>query len=112
VHYSPTALEVDFIHQSSHQVNAAAMRRLELPCGGWVREIGAVKTRSFVPDHNGNFLIGHTVAVDVNILARIFMIAVNNAIGQGFSQGDFNVNFVSRNTLTFLDEDHEFLYEG
>jgi hypothetical protein len=66
----------------------------------------------FVPDPNGNFFIGHAAAVDVNILVRIFMVAVNNTIGQGFSQRDFNVNFVSRNTLTFLDEDHEFLYEG
>jgi hypothetical protein len=99
VHHGPTSLEADFIHQSFHQVDAAAMRRLKLLRGGWVREIGAAKPRSFVPDHNRNFFIWHTAAVDVNMLARIFMIAVNDAICQGFSQGDFNVNFVSRNTL-------------
>jgi hypothetical protein len=111
VDYGPTSLEVDFIHQSSHQVDAAAMRRLKLPHSSWVREIGAVKPRPFVPDHNENFLIGHTAAVDVNMLARVFVIAVNDAICQGFPQGDFNVNFVSRNTLAFLYEDHELVYE-
>jgi hypothetical protein len=56
------------------------VRRQDLLCGGWVRELGAAKSRAFVPDHNGNFLIRHTAAADVNMLARIFMIAVNDAI--------------------------------
>jgi len=105
-YYRPTSFEVDFIHQTFHQVDAAAMHRLELLCGGWVRELGAAKSRSFVPDHNGNFLIGHTAAVDVNLLARVFVIAMNHAICQGFSQGDFNVSFVSRKTSAFLYENH------
>jgi hypothetical protein len=110
-HYGPTSLEVNFIHQGFHQIDAAAMRRLELPCGGWVRELGAANPRAFVPDHDGNFLIGHTAAVDVNLLAGIFMIAVDDSICQRLSQGDFNVNFVSGNTLAFLYEDHELVYE-
>jgi len=111
VHYGATSLEVDFVHQAFHQVDAAAMYRLEFLCGGRVRELGAAKSRSFVPDHNGNFLIGHAAAVDVNTLARIFMIAVNDAICQSFSQGDFNVKFVARNTLAFPYEDHKLIDE-
>jgi hypothetical protein len=110
-HYAPASLEVNFIHQAFHQVDAAAMRRLELPRGGWVRELGAAKSRTFVLDHDGNFLVGHTAAVDVDLLAGIFMIAVDDAVCQGFSQGDFNVNFVSGNTLAFLYEHHELVYE-
>ena len=111
VHLGPTSLEVNFIHQSFDQVDAAAMRGLKLFGGGWVRELGAVKTFSFVPDHNGDFLIGHTPAVDVNILMRVFVIPVNDGIRQGFSQGHFNVDFPSRHTSAFLDEEHQLVYE-
>jgi hypothetical protein len=88
------------------------MRQLELLCGSWVRELCAVKPPSFVSDHNENFLIGHTTAIYVNTLVRVFVITVNDAVGQGFSQSDFHVNFVSRNTLAFLNEDHELVDEG
>jgi len=111
MHCGPTSLEVNFIHQSPHQVDAAAMHRLELLCGGWVRELGTVEPRSFVSDHNGNFLIGHTAAFDVNTLARVFMITVNDTIRQGFSQGDFNFNFISGDALAFFDKDHELVHE-
>jgi len=37
---------------------------------------------------------------------EVFVIAMNHAICQGFSQGDFNVNFVSSNTSAFLYENH------
>jgi hypothetical protein len=110
VHCGSASLEANFIHQTFHQEDAAAMYRPDVLCGGWVREIGAAKPSSFVPDHNGNILLGHTAAADVNMLARIFMIAVNDAICQGFSQGDFNVNFVPRNTLAFLYEGHELIH--
>jgi hypothetical protein len=112
VHHVSASLEANFIHQTFHQVDAAAMHRPELLRCGRVRQLGAAKSRSFVPDHNGNFLIGHTAATDVNMFARIFMIAVNDAICQGFAQGDFNVNFVPRNTLAFLYEGHELIHEG
>jgi hypothetical protein len=111
MHHGATSLEVDFIHQTFHQVDAAAMHRLESLCAGWVRELGAAKSRSFVPDNNGNFLIGHAAEVDVNMLAWIFMIAVNDAVCQNFSQGDFNVKFVARNTLALPYEDHELIDE-
>jgi hypothetical protein len=111
VHYGPTSLEVNFIHESCHQVDAAAMRGLKLLCGGWVRELGAAKPFSFVFDHNGDSLIGHTAAGDVNMLVRVFMIAVNDGIRQGFAQGHFNVDFASRHTSASLDEEHELVYE-
>ena len=111
VHLGPTSLEENFIHQSFHQVDAATMRGFKLFGGGWVRELSAVKTFSFVPDHNGDFLIGHTPAVDVNVLMGVFMIAVNDCIRQGFSQGHFNVDFASRHTSAFLDEKHQLVYE-
>jgi hypothetical protein len=87
------------------------MRGLKLLCGGRVRELGAAESFSFVPDHDGNFLIGYTAAADVNVLVRVFMIAVNDGICQGFSQGDFNVDFASRHTSAFLDQEHELVYE-
>jgi len=105
-YYRPTSFEVNLIHQRLHQVDAAAMRRLELLYASWVRKLGAAKSGTFVLNHNGHFLIGHTAAVDVNVLARVFVIAMNHAICQGFSQGDFNVNFVSSNTSAFLYENH------
>jgi hypothetical protein len=105
-YYRPTSFEVNLIHQSLHQVDAAAMRRLELLYASGVRKLGAAKSGAFVLDHNGHFLIGDTAAVDVNVLARVFVIAMNHAICQGFSQGDFNVNFVSSNTSAFLYENH------
>jgi hypothetical protein len=105
-YYRPTPFEVNFIHQSFHQVNAATVRRLELLFAGWVRKLGAAESGTFVPDHNGHFLIGHTAAVDVNLLVRVFMIAMDHAICQGFPHGDFNVNFVSSNTSAFLYKNH------
>jgi hypothetical protein len=105
-YYRPTSFEVNLIHQSLHQVDAAAMRRLELLYASGVRKLGAAKSGAFVLDHNRHFLIGDTAAVDVNVLARVFVIAMNHAICQGFSQGDFNVNFVSSNTSAFLYENH------
>jgi hypothetical protein len=92
-------------------VDAAAMRGLKVLWGGRVRELGAVKPFSFVPDHNRNFLIRHAAVDDVNMLVRIFMIAVNNGICQGFSQGDFNVDYASRHTSASLDKEHELVYE-
>jgi hypothetical protein len=111
VHSGPSSLEVNFIHESCHQVDAAAMRGLKLLCGGWLRELGAAKPFSFVPDHNRDFLIGHAAADHVNMLVRILMIAVNDGICQGFSQGGFDVDFVSRHTSAYLDEEHELVYE-
>jgi hypothetical protein len=105
-YYRPTSFEVNFIHQSFHQVDATAMRRLELLYASWVRKLGAAKSGTFVPDYNGHFLIGHAAAVDVNVLARVFVIAMNHAIRQGFSQGDFNINFVSSNTSAFVYKNH------
>ncbi len=110
VHFGPTAVEMNLIHQSCHQVDAAAMRGLKPLCVSRVRELGAAKSFSFVPDHNGDFLIGHTAAADVNMLVTVFMIAVNDGIRQGFSQRDFNVDFASRRTSAFLDEEHELVY--
>jgi hypothetical protein len=88
------------------------MRGLKLLCRGWVRELGAVKSFSFVPDHNGNFLIGHTTTDNINMLLRVFMIAVNDGICQGFSQADFNVHLAWRIALALPDEKHELVYEG
>jgi len=87
------------------------MRGLKLLCGGRVREYGAVKSSSFVSDHNGDFLLGRTLADDVNLLVRVFMIAVNNSICQGFPQGHFNVDFAAGNASASLDEQHELVNE-
>jgi len=82
-----------------------------LVCGGRVREFGAVKSFSFVPDHNGDFLLGRTSADDVDMLVRVFMIAVNDSICQRFSYGDFNIDFAAGHTPASLDEQHELVYE-
>ena len=101
-YYRPTSFEVNLIHQSFHQIDAAPMRRLELLYASWVRKLGAAESGTFVLDHNGHFLIRHTAAIDVNVLARVFVLAMKHAICQGFPQGDFNVNFVSSNTSAFF----------
>jgi len=111
VHFGPTSLEMNFIHQRSHQVDATAMRGLKLFCRGRVREFGAVESLSFVSHHNGDLLIGRTSADDVNMLVRVFVIAVNDSVCQGFSQGDFNVNFAAGHTSASLDEQHELIYK-
>ncbi len=111
MHYRPTSLEMNFIHQRSHQVDATAMRGLKLFCRGRVREFGAVESLSFVSHHNGDLLIGRTSADDVNMLVRVFVIAVNDSVCQGFSQGDFNVNFAAGHTSASLDEQHELIYK-
>ena len=111
VHYAPTPFEVNFIHQRSHPADAAAMRGLKLFCGSRVRKSGAVKSFSFVSDHNGHLSIRRTSAHDVNLLAWVFMIAVNNSIRQGFSHGDFNLDLASLRTSASLDEQHELVHE-
>jgi hypothetical protein len=111
MHYGPTSLEMNFIHQRSHQIDATAVRGLKLFCGGRVREFGAVKSHSFVSDLNGDFLLGRTSADDVNMLVRVFMIAVKDSICQGFSQRNFNVDFASGHTSASLDEQHELIYK-
>jgi hypothetical protein len=87
------------------------MRGLKLLCGRRVREYGAVKSCAFVSDHNGDFLLGRTSADDVNMLVRVFVIAVNDSIRQGFPQGDFDVDFAAGHTSASLDEQHELVYE-
>jgi len=87
------------------------MRGLKLVCSGRIREFGAVKSCSFVSDHNGDFPIGRTSANDVNMLVGAFMIAVNDSVCQCFSQGDFNVDFAPFRTSASLDEPHELVHE-
>jgi len=80
-------------------------------CGSWVRELGAVKSFSFISDHDGDFPIGRASADDVNMLVGVFMIAVNDSVCQGFSQGDFNVDFAPLRASASLDEQHELVHE-
>jgi hypothetical protein len=43
--------KMDFIHKRHHQVNAAAMT-LDLIDRRWIRNLGQIKTFSFVPNNN------------------------------------------------------------
>jgi hypothetical protein len=110
-HYSTTLLEANFIRQSFHQVDAAAMRGFKAFCGRWVSDLGAIEPFSFVPNHKGNLLIGHTQTANINMLVRVFVIAVYDGICQGFSQADLDVHFASRVTSALPDEKHELVYE-
>jgi len=87
------------------------MTELKSSWGCRVWDGALVKSLSFVPDHNGNFLIGDAAAADVNMLVSVFMVAVNDGICQGFSQRAFNLHFASRHTPESPDEEHELVYE-
>src|ERR1700674_4146803 len=82
------------------------------PWGGRVRYRVAVKSLSFVLDGNRNFLLSLAAAANVNMLAGIFVISVNDGILQRLAQRDFNVNLVSRSASALLDQKHELVYRG
>src|SRR5258708_3121321 len=88
------------------------MTRFNSPRGGGVRYHIAVKSLSFVFDDDRNFLLGFAAAADVNMLARVFMISVNDGILQCLAQRDFNVSLVARSTSAVLDQEHELVNKG
>jgi len=53
----------------------------------------AIKAFSFIPHNNRYFSIHAASASQMNLLLRIFTIAMNHSVGESFEHSDFNFLF-------------------
>ena|SRR5215471_14818017 len=108
VDFSAAMLEMDFIHERSHQLNSPLITGYLAVHNGGVQEGSRVKALSFIPDDDGYFLAWSAPAADVNLFLGILLVSVTDGIVQCSSQGKFNVPVVSRNAIRSSDEMKEF----
>jgi hypothetical protein len=71
--------ERDFVHECFHNVKSSPMAQKPPFRRPRIRRI-AIEAFTFVLDGNHNFPIQAATASDVNLLLRIFVIAVNDSV--------------------------------
>ena len=110
--FSAAMLEMDFIHEHSHQLNSLPIMGYRAVHNGGIQDGSRVKALPFIPDNNGYFLTWSAPAADVNLFLRVLLVSVTDGIVQCSSQSEFNVPVVSGNAIRFSDEMKEFFDHG
>jgi len=106
-----TLSEGNLIHEGSDQIDPATVRPQSIVWGRWIRDRIMLKSVTFILDRYRDISIRRTTAIDVNALARIVLVPVNDGIHKRFAQRQFNfiVAFVFR--LDFRNEPNELVHE-
>jgi hypothetical protein len=96
-------LEVNFVHQCSHEVNASTMAALDiLGCSG-IGNVSGIKPLSFVSDNDGHAASESNLTTNNDSFFGIRLVAVQHRIGYGFPKGDLNIDLFSHYTIALLN---------
>jgi hypothetical protein len=108
-HYLPASqIELNIIHQSSHEKHAGAMGQVDVGRGRWIRQAGKVETASLIGNGNQQLPSSSTASANDHSLCWVFPVAVNNGIRQGFQEGQAQTRNVPLDTRESLNDGHDF----
>src|ERR1035438_3283209 len=91
MHSRAALLEPNFIHQCSHQVDAASVQGHNVLRTGWIRHGMQIESRSLVADRDRDFSLYAAAAYNLHTLMRVLVIAMDNGIREGLTQRSFDV---------------------
>ena len=106
-----SAFERNFVHGKFHQKNATAMNASDVSRGCRVRDLINVKSLSFVPHRDRDF-IKLTAAANMDVFLRVLMISMKDGVCQGLAQCDLTVGLAFRETAALPHQKHELVHEG
>src|SRR5271169_3022809 len=91
MHDSAALLERNFIHQRSHQVNAATVSGHPVLGSSRVGYRTNVEAGALIPNRHRDFSVCTAAYSEVNVLARILPIAMDHGIQERLPQSYFNI---------------------
>lgn len=112
VHDRAAILQPDLIHQEPYEVDAAPVRGHPVLRSGRVGDGTIVESVSLVPNRDVDCAVYGAAADDLNMLARVLAIAVDDSVGQGFRERDVDVTFATVRGACGPDERHELMDKG
>ena len=66
-----------------------------------------IESFSLIAHDDGNSLAGRAAAADVNLLLRIFLIAMYDGVSESLAERQLDVERASRDALRSFDESHQ-----
>src|ERR1700756_4540794 len=101
--FSALSFERHLIHQRLHEVDAATMRALEIFVRHRIGNRTWIKPLSFVRNDKRDSLSQLTSTENMNNLARIHPVAVDDCVVQSFLKCQLNFRFFARNAMRSFD---------
>src|SRR5580700_3229901 len=99
VNFRPASFKMHIVHIRFHQQDAVPMFRRGIRCEAVTYDLSDVEPFSLIGHDDGYFLTRLAAAADVYFFSCMPLAAVKDGIAQCLSEGQFDIELRSRNTL-------------
>jgi len=98
--FRPVAFEGDVVHKRLHQKNPSSVVRGQIVGRQRIRDAVELKSLSVIPHYHRHGLAPFTTAANLDQLASIGPIAVQDCVAQGFAKREFDRKCLSLNAIS------------